>query len=732
MPMRENRSGAPDDIFDLDRSIVMAPAQPKPAAPPQPSEPAPKKAQPAAAAPKKNLWTQVGQQLQDLAQSNGRPSKLQWGLIAAAPILLIAGGVVTYSHRKPSKPVPAPAATEYFVDLESSLANVQYRVDGSTAASTNLRLSPGAHTVEASLAGYKPATQQISLGAGTPKPYVVSFQLEPELVHLRLSSDLKSGGVSVDGQPPVDLQDGNFTSEAIPLSADHTFSLIQAGKESLNFTFRAEPGGIVALAAPLKAKDVNAVVIANLAGQARVFATDGSLKAGLKDQPTQPIPADGLALDRVMGNTELTLDDGKSPRTIPLEASNAPTLTIRLANDPNQGTVEVEVRVPGATVSVDGRKSRTLRAGPNSLGMAPGTHTLRFTKDGYDPLEAKVDLAKGEVRRLPAFDLKPAVRTGSLMIDGATRDAEVLIDGNSRGTIGADGSFKVDDLSPETHAIVLRKAEFEDKQISRAFTVGQTTHIAGSDAQLTPFGALDFHLTPQGASITYKRADEAQAHTAENGKSVRVRAGRYAITASTSGGRPRQEQVAVEPGKPFVIDWNIAVVTETKKAPAQPAPKQRVTSEYFEDPSVWSGDGTWWAHKGDSTSWVRSNQGSFVIEFLRQKQNLGIVKRTKKVDWIVDQRGLGTHIDYSFDFGSLERRATADGKTESKKVKLPPAAATGESYTLQIDITQERVIIRDAQGNVLDDYQRPSRAEALGRFGFKGDVAMAIKKAEER
>jgi hypothetical protein len=121
-----------------------------------------------------------------------------------------------------------------------------------------------------------------------------------------------------------------------------------------------------------------------------------------------------------------------------------------------------------------------------------------------------------------------------------------------------------------------------------------------------------------------------------------------------------------------------------------------------------------------------------VIEFLRQKQNLGIVKRTKKVDWIVDQRGLGTHIDYSFDFGSLERRATADGKTESKKVKLPPAAATGESYTLQIDITQERVIIRDAQGNVLDDYQRPSRAEALGRFGFKGDVAMAIKKAEER
>lgn len=728
MPGQEDRSAAPDDTFGIDRSIVMVPTLPKPPKPQ--AEPAPKKPQPAVAAPKKNLGTQVAQQLQQWAQSNGRPSKLQWSLIAAAPILLIAGLAVTYSHRA-KVPKVAPAPSQYFVDLESSLANVQYRVDGNPATSTNLRLSPGAHTVEASLAGYKPATQQISLGAGTPKPYVVSFQLEPEPVRLRLSSDLKAGKVSLDGQPPVDLQDGNFTSDAIALSADHTFSLIQGNKESLALSFRAEPGGIVTLAAPVKAKDVNAVVIADLAGRARIFATDGSLKAGLKDQPTQPIPPDGLALDQVAGNAELTLDDGKSPRTIPLETSNAPTLTIRLASDPNQGTLEVEVRVPGATVSIDGRKPRTLRAGPNSLGLLPGTHTLRFTKDGYEPLEAKVEVAKGEVRRLPAFDLKPAIRTGSLMIDGATRDAEVLIDGNSRGTTGADGSMKLDDLSPETHTIVLRKADFEDKQISRAFAVGQTVHIGGTDAQLTPFGALDFHLTPQGATITYKRADEAQAHTVENGKSVRVRAGRYVITAGANGSRQRQEQVAVESGKPLAINWTLAVIEPTAKAPT-PSPKTRVTSEYFEDPSVWTGDGTWWVHKGDTTSWMRSNQGVFVIQFLRQRQNLGIVKRTKHVDWIVDQRGLGTRIDYSFDFGNLERRATADGKTESKKVKLPPAAATGESYTLQIDITQERIIVRDAQGNVLDEYQRPNRTVALGRFGFKGDVAMVIRRAEER
>ena len=658
---------------------------------------------------------------------------MQWGLIGTALVLLIAALGVTYSHRaKLNKPVTPPAATEYFVDLESSLANVQYRVDGNPAASLNLRLPPGTHTVEASLAGYKPATQSISLGPGVAKPYVVAFQLEPEPARLRLSSDLKAGKVSLDGQPPVDLQDGNFVSDTIPLSADHTFSLIQAGRESLTFSFRAEPGGIVTLSGPVKAKDVNAVVIASLASHARVFASDSSLKGGLKDQPSQPIPPDGLDLGQLAGNAELTLDDGKTPRTLPLEMANAPTLSIWLASDPNQGTLEVEVRVPGTMVSIDGRKPRVLRAGPNPLGMTPGTHTLRFTKDGYDSLETKVELTKGEVRRLPAFDLKAAVRTGSLLIDGAPRDVEVLIDGNSRGVTGADGSFKLDDISPETHTITLRKTEFEDKQLSRAFTAGQTAHIAGPDAQLTPFGALDFRLSPQGATVTYKRVDEVQAHTVENGKSVRVRAGRYVITANANGARQRQEPVTVEPGKPFAINWTLPVIEETKKAPPVAAPKQRATSEYFEDPSVWSSDGAWWVHKGESTSWMRTNQGTFVIQFLRQRQNLGIIKRTRHVEWIIDQRGLGTHIDYSFDFGSLERRATTDGKTESKKVKLPPAAATEESYTLQIDITPERVVIRDAQGNPLDEYQRANRAEPLGRFGFKGDVALAVKRAEER
>jgi hypothetical protein len=131
--------------------------------------------------------------------------------------------------------------------------------------------------------------------------------------------------------------------------------------------------------------------------------------------------------------------------------------------------------------------------------------------------------------------------------------------------------------------------------------------------------------------------------------------------------------------------------------------------------------------------WLLSNQGIYRFEFRRQAVKKAVVfSTTRHVEWVIDQRDTSNHIDYTFDFGSLERRATVDGKTESKKVKLPPGAASGDSYAIQVEIGLDRIVIKDAQGTVLDQYDRPNRAAPLGKFGFKGDVALAVKKVEER
>jgi hypothetical protein len=338
-----------------------------------------------------------------------------------------------------------------------------------------------------------------------------------------------------------------------------------------------------------------------------------------------------------------------------------------------------------------------------------------------------VEAKKGEMLSLGVIELKPVIRTASLVIEGATREAEVLIDGNARGVIGVDGSFRLDDLSPDAHTVTLRRPDFEDKVLSKTFTVGQAVRVSGPDGQLTPFGALDFRVTPPGASITYKRAEEAQARAADNGKTVHLKAGRYVVTATGNGNPPRQEAVTVEAGKSLPIDWTLSrpPAPESKKGlPPLPLPP----ASDFADPTAWARDGVWRIHKGADMGWMHRNQGVFLIEFQRQKT--GIMKRTRRVEWVIDQRDLPNRIEYSFDFTNLERRVTVNGKAEAKKVKLPAAAASGESYAIQIEIGLERIVIRDASGNALDQYSRPNRTEPLGRFGFKGDVALAVKKAD--
>jgi hypothetical protein len=461
-----------------------------------------------------------------------------------------------------------------------------------------------------------------------------------------------------------------------------------------------------------------------------VYASDSSLKGGINDQTRQPIPDDGLELGEITANTELRLDDGKSPRTLPLEISNAPTLTIWLANDLNQGTLSVEVQVTGAAFSFDGHTAQPLRQGTSYHGMASGTHTIRITRDGYEPIERKVELKKGETLPFGAIGWKALVRTASMVIEGATREAEVLVDGTPRGNVSSDGSYRLDDLSPGEHTITLRKADFEDKPLpSRTFTVGQPVRISGAEGQLTPFGSLEFRVTPQSASITYKRADEAQTHAAENGKPVPVRAGRYAISATANGYQTRTETVTVESGRLVPIEWPLVAVA--KEAPPLPPPPPPPPAQYFEDPKAWTQDGVWWIHRGGTVGLLLSNQGAYRIEFRRQTvKKVVVISTTRHVEWVIDQRDASNRIEYSFDFGNLARRAIVDGKPGARKTTPVPGAASGDSYTIQVEIGLDRIVIKDAQGTVLDQYDRPNRAAPLGKFGFKGEVALTVKKVE--
>jgi serine/threonine-protein kinase len=644
--------------------------------------------------------------------------KLQWALVGAGLVLIAIAFTSAYLRKR--RPPPPVAVRDLFVDLQSNISDVTYRVDGNPAASQPLRLPPGAHTIAASSPGYKSETRSIELSPASPKPYVVSFQLAPELLRLKFSSTLKSGEVSLDGGKPEGLQDGQFIKDGIALSVDHTLSLLQAGKESLAFSFRAEPGEVVTLPASIKTKDLNAVVITDLASSARVYSSATNWQGGFNDQPLQPIPTEGLERNNLTENSEVTLDDGKALRRLTIEQSNAPSLTVfLLAADPQNANVQIECNVPGAQLFVNGKKWTVFKTGKSWTVLPPGASVLWVAREGFErSAEQRLEVKKGDiVSNLHPFELKPVVLRASLVIEGAAPQVGVLIDNNAVGWTGDDGSFVREEISPGGHTLTLRKTGFEDRQLTKVFTAGQAVSISGMDGQLTPLGSLGLHVAPQNASITYQRLEETQAHAIQNGQSARVRAGRYIVSASASGYQERRETVVIEPGRASSITWSLT---------AQPTTAAPVTLErHFELQTDWTRREDWWIHKGVGVSWLARSRGVFRIEYLRQKG--GVFRKTRSVDWEIDARDANNHIDYSFDFKNLERRATLDGKAQTQvRKRLPPAAAIAESYPIKIEIGPERIVVRDANGDELDAYPRPDPSLPLGKFGFKGEVTLKV------
>jgi hypothetical protein len=133
--------------------------------------------------------------------------------------------------------------------------------------------------------------------------------------------------------------------------------------------------------------------------------------------------------------------------------------------------------VKDADLFIDGRKRRPLRAKKNYFPFEPGVHTIRVAQDGYEaPPEQRVELKKGETVLIARFDLRAIPKTASLVIDGGTRDAEVLIDGTLTGQVGADGSYKREDVPPGPHTSTPRKSDSESKELDKTFIAGQNRY----------------------------------------------------------------------------------------------------------------------------------------------------------------------------------------------------------------------------------------------------------------
>ncbi|HLX45389.1 MAG TPA: PEGA domain-containing protein [Bryobacteraceae bacterium] len=677
--------------------------------PPQPPQQFP----PQQFQPEPQPGPQAGSQPQRAAMNWKRP--LMVGALLGAIVAMALIAFLVNQARKRNAAIKDAAAAAIQVDVVTAPANASIRVNGDVKCNSPCQVSlpPGSYQITAFLDGYDPATSPLTVTAGQPSS--VNLALAPQAQSVRILTDLETGKIAVDDQPPADLQEGQFVMENVTPGA-HTVKVTGRGSEA-SFTFEVMEAKPPSITGPVNARNLIAVLVSSLGSQAHVVTNSGPMKLAVNGQAQADAGPAGVDVQGFQpGVDEIVVGDGNDARNMKESFGPAPMLTAFLKSDLNIGTLIVSAGEDDVKVFLNDKEYRRRTAKGQVRIQTIGNVSVRVAKDGFQNEPAQTaEIKKGAEVRLE-FKLKALPQVTSLQIRGATPGAEVLLDQSSIGTIGADGNFTYNTVPPGDHTIDLRRDQFAPKRLQRSFRTGQPVVIAGADAALASAaptnGTIKIARTPADATITYRRSDEQQTHELK-GDQLEVPPGTYMVFTKAPGFADRVDRVQVTAGE------NRPLQLALNRIPAAAAPKPGDVTG-FAEPDAWKKDGDVWVHKGGGfVPYKLGPRGvyTFTVELVKG----GGVFRGGRIRWCVQYVDAKNYLLYELDKKTFWAEVIEKGK-KLERAKTQHNVDSQKAFSIQIEVTPEHVVhkIKDASGQwvLLDSFAEPGRNFTSGPFGF--------------
>jgi len=201
------------------------------------------------------------------------------------------------------------------------------------------------------------------------------------------------------------------------------------------------------------------------------------------------------------------------------------------------GNIDIRTEERGAAITIDGRERGTTPSAP--LRVAAGTHVMRVYKDGFSPVEKRVEVA-GKQTLVVDARLEPLAQSGRLSIseDGGRGGSEVLVDNVVVGKTPWQGLVAIGD-----HVVFLRgEGNLGTQPAAASVRINQVTPIV---LLLEPLeSSLRVEPAPSGASV------------AVDGVVVgsglwdgRLRKGRHTIEIAQSGFLPQKREIDLAAGR---------------------------------------------------------------------------------------------------------------------------------------------------------------------------------------
>ncbi|PYT25164.1 MAG: hypothetical protein DMG58_24815 [Acidobacteria bacterium] len=535
---------------------------------------------------------------------------------------------------------------------------------------------------------------------------------------LRIASDLVSAKVKLDDQQPADLQDGQFTSDAISWG-NQTIEITSAGVKTV-VVFEAAAGRAPVLSEPPTAKEAKAVVVTSFGNQARIQATYSPVKVTVDNQDLGEIGPNGLDVPSLsVANHDVVLTEGKDRHTMSLTVGAAPILQVQIYSDRNVGSLLIQTGEDGVRVEIDGKAQKKMSKGGQvritNLPVKP--HTVRVFKDGFQEVAAlPVEIKKGEEAKLQ-FALHPVPTVGALALHGAATGLQVLLDQKPVGTVGADGSFSFSNIPPGNHTIELTEGR-RHKQIAHVFKAGETAQFGPPDVQLQAAkSAVKISVSPANAVVTYRGPDN-KVHEVR-GPSLELEEGQYVFSASAPGHTDASQTVTVAAGKPL----NIAMNLTANKAGGPAKIVGPAKMEEWAAASGWKPESDWFVHRGGGLVLYPAipSAGTIVFTARRDAGTFG----KGRIQWVagcVDSKS--DYVLFGIDKKSFHRQEMAGGKKVKDSEKAEPlkgAAVKELQFSIKIDISVDSVVTSIQQGSdwaVVDKWPASGLNPTNGKFGF--------------
>jgi len=184
-----------------------------------------------------------------------------------------------------------------------------------------------------------------------------------------------------------------------------------------------------------------------------------------------------------------------------------------LATASANGNLLIRSNVEGADIVVDGQlKGFTGTGDPAKIALNPGTHKVQLKKGGYkDSAEQAVEIAANKsnelVFKLTASEGAASTQSGSTLIVKSLPGAEIRLDGQPSGTVGADGTFPLK-VSPGDHAVQASMNGYSSFSASVPVKSNAKTYVVAELKPLAPaitsFAAHPAKIIPgQSAKLSW-------------------------------------------------------------------------------------------------------------------------------------------------------------------------------------------------------------------------------------